>query len=831
MGYTYRLSEHAGEKTKETAVYHLEQLNGMTTYQLREICQRERLVVPMGSRMEREELIRFIMRYRGIREHRHITGGAEDGMERLQHFLDKVKLSEEEKARIAYPAHLILYEEEGIELTDHYEVSANFPLYEGNLLLVDEQDCIYSCLYLKQGAGGNFCLLKGDTIPVRETQNHKFSLLYFKREEVSELLYDLYYGKQSTIPGQAVCVRTPLLSVDLQPTEETALPLIIDFGSSNTTMGTYEDDGSVRIVRVADTEGEQYRESEMIPSVIGVAGVEDGKPVYRFGYAARHLAALSYHDEDCPVFYDIKRWVSAPDREQEVITGDGIKLKLRRKEMLAAFLAYLIHTAQQQFKCRFTCIQLLTPVRQRARFEELFRELLPDYRVECVLDEGMAVLFHSIHELIRAGKYAEGVWYQALIVDCGGGTTDLTAGRFCIRNNRVSYEVDLETGYENGNTNFGGNNLTFRILQLLKLKLLEALGEERFHFEAAFSLKDREAGERLNQMYEAAENFLPTRFAEYERRGREEYFRVKNNYYYLFGIAETIKESFFQKSLRYELKTGCGEEVPLDKWRLSVRENGRLVSCKKDFSLLFYLYEIENLLRIDIYQLMTRFLEKPFVSGELSEYGMLKLTGQSCKSSLFTEALKEFVPGRLIRNERDLEHGSELKMCCLEGAISYFKNLKLGYMKVNQKYRVNALPYEVTAYTHENREKILIHSLRKEQDIGCISRFRIGEQLDLYLRDETGNRLRAYHFGYDVSTFVHVTQEDFNEQYTGAVIQEETDIIVEGEIKFFVWPARDRWGFVVLPVLRENELLKRGEETFFAFEDDTWEENFFDGRK
>ena len=37
-------------------------------------------------------------------------------------------------------------------------------------------------------------------------------------------------------------------------------------------------------------------------------------------------------------------------------------------------------------------------------------------------------------------------------MDCGGGTTDLTAGRFRIRNNRVSYEVDLETGYENGNT-------------------------------------------------------------------------------------------------------------------------------------------------------------------------------------------------------------------------------------------------------------------------------------------------------------------------------------------------------------------------------------------
>ncbi len=831
MGYTYRLSENTGEKTEGKTAYHLESLQGMTTYQLREICQKERLVVPMGSRMEREELIRFIMRYRGIREHRHITGDTEGGIERLQNFLDKVKLQEEEKFRIAYPAHLVLYEDEGIELTDHYEVSGNFPMYEGNLLLVDERDRIYTCLYLKRGEGGKFCLLKGADVPVLRTENHKFSLLYFRREEVSELLYELYYGKQGTIPSRISCIRTPLLAVDLRPTEETALPLIIDFGSSNTTMGRYDSDGSVRIVRVADTEGEQYRESEMIPSVIGIAGVEDNEPVYRFGYAARHLAALAYHDEDCPVFYDIKRWVSAPEREQEVITGDGIKIKVRRKDMLSAFLSYLIHTAQQQFKCRFTCIQLLAPVRQKTRFEELFGELLPDYRVECVLDEGMAVLFHSINELILAGKYTEGVWYQALIMDCGGGTTDLTAGRFRIRNNRVSYEVDLETGYENGNTNFGGNNLTFRILQLLKLKLLEALGEGKFHFETSFSSKDREARERLDRMYGEAEEALPTRFAEYERRGREEYFRVKNNYYYLFGVAETIKESFFQKALRYELKTGCGEEVPLDKWRISIRENGRLVSCRRDFSVLFYLYEIENLLRLDIYELMARFLEKPFLSGELSEYGMLKLTGQSCKSSLFTGALKEFVPGRLIRNERDSEQGSELKMCCLEGAISYFKNLKLGYMKINQKYRVNALPYEVTAYTHENQEKILIHSLRKEQDIGCISRFKIGEQLDLYLRDETGRRLTAYHFGYDVSSFIHVTQENFNEQYTGTVIQEETDIIVEGEIKFFVWPARDKWGFIVLPVLRENDLLKRGEETFFAFEDDTWEENFFDGRK
>jgi len=75
------------------------------------------------------------------------------------------------------------------------------------------------------------------------------------------------------------------------------------------------------------------------------------------------------------------------------------------------------------------------------------------------------------------------------------------------------------------------------------------------------------------------------------------------------------------------------------------------------------------------------------------------------------------------------------------------------------------------------------------------------------------------------------TQEEIDRCYQNTVIQEETDIILEGEMKFFVWVSRERWGFVVLPILREGELLYRGRETFFDFEDDTWELNFFDGRK
>ena len=183
----------------------------------------------------------------------------------------------------------------------------------------------------------------------------------------------------------------------------------------------------------------------MIPSMVGIGGVGEQKPRYVFGCEASRLNRQNYRDEEVPVFYDIKRWVSDPDRKESVILKNGHRYQIPRREMLAAFLEYLIEMGKQQFKCNFKQIQLLSPIRQKEKFQELFQELLPGYQVECVLDEGMAVLFSSIDSLIRQGGYEKGQWYHALVIDCGGGTTDLTSGRFRIDNSRVSYLVDLET--------------------------------------------------------------------------------------------------------------------------------------------------------------------------------------------------------------------------------------------------------------------------------------------------------------------------------------------------------------------------------------------------
>ena len=821
--YTYTLNQN--QKTEEHTTYKRKDLEKMTLFHLREICRKERVVVPSAQSADREGLIRLIMRFRGQKEYRHINTAQEGGLERLQEFVQNNKVHITDKQQIRIPGTITLYQETGMNELDGYKVQSDNKLYEGNLILIDELFQIYTCFYIQEINGIHY-LFKGKGVPVRPLEKHQYFILYLPNERDSEFLYDCYYGNRVSVPGYVEGIRIPLLDIQEKEIVKADLPLVIDFGSSNTTMGICLPDGTTKI---ALDKGQT-----IIPSMIGVKGVLEDKTEFVFGYEALALTGENYQDEDVTVFYDIKRWISDADRKQSVTLKNGYKYQIDRKEMLRAYLDYLIDLARQQFKCTFTCIQLLAPIRQKKKFEELFTQILPEYSVNCELDEGMAVLFNSINRMINQNQYEKDRWYHALIIDCGGGTTDLTSGLFRINNNRVSYIVDLETKYENGDTNFGGNNLTYRIMQLLKIRIVFELGfmkrENFIGLENAFSY------EKLEQLYQQAEHYIPTLFKDYRERSREQYFFVKNNYYYLFEMAETIKKQFFQSKFRYELYVSTDKNneegaVFLDRWKLSIIADGLFDHIHESVEFPLYLNEIEELLRPDIYQLMEHFLDEKFEQGELQDYEMIKLTGQSCKSRLFTEALKQYVPGKRIQNTKHESDGTELKMCCLEGALAYFLNCKRGYMKVNQRYQVGTLPYEIMALTHENKEKILIKSLDRENHIGYISRFMIGNQLDLYLNNEQGERLKTYYFKYDTSKFEKTTQEEIDRCYQNTVIQEETDIILEGEMKFFVWVSRERWGFVVLPILREGELLYRGRETFFDFEDDTWELNFFDGRK
>ena len=159
---------------------------------------------------------------------------------------------------------------------------------------------------------------------------------------------------------------------------------------------------------------------------------------------------------------------------------------------------------------------------------------------------------------------------------------------------------------------------------------------------------------------------------------------------------------------------------------------------------------------------------------------------------------------------------------------------KLGYTDVVLHYSVPAIPYSISGYTHENEERMLIYSLDRTQTFGYLSRHSNLRQLELFLKDGRGNLKYRYIYICNEMDYRDTTYEKILDQfpvYASYFVQDDFDNIRENEVKFFVFAAEEQWGFVVVPVRRANDILQIGKEAFYAFENDSWEMDFFDGTK
>lgn len=161
----------------------------------------------------------------------------------------------------------------------------------------------------------------------------------------------------------------------------------------------------------------------------------------------------------------------------------------------------------------------------------------------------------------------------------------------------------------------------------------------------------------LERRYREAEAILPTAYRRYEHANREEYERVLGNFHLLWDAAENMKREFFRRTgilrSRFETENVIPADTDLNiavmnRWMVSVLENGRFREEYRLPDVIFNIREIEQLLKADIYGIVRRFLEDLYQDGRLQDYSIIKLTGQSCRIDVFREALKEFVPGRSI---------------------------------------------------------------------------------------------------------------------------------------------------------------------------------------
>lgn len=216
--------------------------------------------------------------------------------------------------------------------------------------------------------------------------------------------------------------------------------------------------------------------SNVIPTVVYIKNCFNEDNIeYAFGYEVEELLKENNYNLKGSVFYGIKNWVKSIDQKERIVDENGDIRYIERKKIVKAYIDYVMYRAESLFKCKFKNIHITTPVKLKSEFLMMFKEILPDYKIieENALDEGVAVLYNSIENIIYKNKFVDGEEYKALIIDCGGGTTDLASCVFKINSEEINYDIDIKTTFENSEESFGGNNITYRIMQYLKIILAQ----------------------------------------------------------------------------------------------------------------------------------------------------------------------------------------------------------------------------------------------------------------------------------------------------------------------------------------------------------------------
>ena len=134
--YSYTYNRNAGPKP-ELRYYTRDELELMTTYQLRDICYRERIINGIHAPLDKDVLIREIMRFRGRADRLFIPEPSEDGLERLESLLATAKLDLVDTA-LQGCAKLIVYHGISVEYFDRYTIGYMQELVDTNRTISED---------------------------------------------------------------------------------------------------------------------------------------------------------------------------------------------------------------------------------------------------------------------------------------------------------------------------------------------------------------------------------------------------------------------------------------------------------------------------------------------------------------------------------------------------------------------------------------------------------------------------------------------------------------------------------------------------------------------
>lgn len=859
-----------------------EELRRKSYYEMYQIALKEKLIEVYLQNPTREELINILMKYRGVKANYTIASYKENGLANIQHLFDEKlsgRIHHENKIKI--PHKIIYYK--GLNLTreDNYKIQIPDGVGKGNIFLVNSNNYVCGIFHLEKDLVSKdlyYLISKDKMLRVDNLKSNKYSFIFLKEEDL-KFTYKFYNmkknGNTASYPYKLNYYKVEIEDFEVRELEETNATLCIDFGTTNTALGTYLDSNYIKNVPTNDILNEKitlnainyvkfddgdrkYR--EIFPTLAYVEECFDKENIkFLFGYDALKKLEMNDYVMTGSLFYGLKNWVHNYKEEEKIVDEYGNTQYVKREKIIKAYLDYVVKRAEYQFKCKFKRIHASSPVKLKEQFLNLFEEIFTkdeenEYEIvkKNSMDEAIAVLYNTIENQIRKGKYEENEEYSALIIDCGGGTTDFAACKYRIENKKVFYYLDIKTSFENGDENFGGNNLTYRIMQYLKIVLATKYSNKKsikirnlikYNDSVLYKAIDEygvdKIFEKMDEMYKKCEKIIPTKYSKFENKMSDEYKKIKNNFYMLWEAAENLKKEFFtidgRLRTRFDIEHNYDGEndlhiTKLKTWKLHILNDGYFNTITTYPREIFTIKEIEKIVKIDIYGMLRKFLNTYYNEGALFDYSLIKLSGQSTKINTFQEVLKEFVPGKMIEyRELMAKDNYDLKLNCLDGCIKYLNYKKFGHMEVSIKNEVPLVPYSVWTEKYNGEMIELIRTARKAQVmVNYIDKSSSAMEFKVCVHNAEGEKKKE---------LVYKNINEYNEkdaveilfEYEGILTQNDTDTIQNEITRFFIYTDLNNWGFYIVPIKRTNDQLFLGKKKYFSYENNLNDISYFDG--
>lgn len=709
--------------------------------------------------------------------------------------------------------------------------------------------------------------------------NANAEIVLFPKESESYLLE----GKLDDYKGMLYTIKC---RVSFQQLELCKRTLCIDFGTSNTTVGSYNVSSGVsngvELVNFLDVSDNIYK--CMVPTIVYVNKVEyddeGAKVSYLFGYDAQKMIIEKDFTPDASVFREIKRWMGSLDEDESITDEDGNEAVVKRRDIVKAYIEFIIASAESWFKVRFNALHFTTPVKMKDKYINAFKNMLGTKFIikdaDVSIDEGAAVIYNHIREKVlsdlKSGQL-ENSEQDITVIDCGGGTTDVAHCRYSAVDREPAPLLRIETQYESGNSNYAGNNITYRILQLLKIKIANML---KYHKKIyAYQLISSNEGgnaeesileaidnghdshvmqkiyEAFNKCYAEAENVVPTLFGDDFKGTSAAKKKHKRNYYYLWEMAEELKKQFFKTDkVRFDFSDENDVKLCIGSkdYYLYCNENGRLekkMAPLQDIEVTFK--EVNRVIFADIYKLLVDVMPKTNNSNFKSKY---KLSGQSCNISLFHDLLKEFIPGKLTRtnSSASAKDTSSLKMNCIKGSIEYMMDKDYGIVEPSFSMKKPKLNYVVRCESQEIKKINCLMQNGEHVEMDAIELPETSKEVvfDIYnangdFVNKTNYQLKIYNKNSKIcekyelvdlfTKSTYVDREDISDLVTKITGKDRE----QNQTTFCIVtiPDKSGYGFNVFEILISNkyELLGDGQySTYYSFVNDRVE-TFFAGNR